>query len=49
MWLSQLEENGVIVGNHWNSSAVEVAVVNTAAKLNLVLNINENYWMLTRP
>lgn len=49
MWLTQLGENGVIAGNHWQSNSVEVAVVNAAAQLNLILSINGNYWFLTRP
>lgn len=49
LWLTQLADNGVIAGNHWQSSSVAVAVVNAAAQLNLILSNNGNYWFLTRP
>ena len=43
-------DNGVLAGNNWQSSSVEVAVVDAAAaRLSLVLGIEGNYWFLTRP
>lgn len=47
MWLTQVAEGGVIAGNHWESTAVELAVVTAAAELNLVLSTNGNYWFLS--
>lgn len=49
MWMTQLEENGVIAGNHWQSTSVELAVVHAATQLNLMLSVDQNYWFLTRP
>lgn len=49
MWLTQLEENGVIAGNYWHSNPVKMAVVRAAAELNLMLSVESNYWFLTRP
>lgn len=49
MWLTHLNNNGVIAGNDWQVPAVEVAVVNASSQLNLVLTVNNNFWFLTRP
>lgn len=47
-WVSHLSENGVIGGNHWERTAVEVAVVTAAAELNLTLSTNGHYWFLNK-
>lgn len=47
-WVSNLTDQGVICGSHWELSSVKLAVVQVAANLNLSLTINGTYWFLKK-
>lgn len=45
-WVTHLSEHGIIGGNLWEKSSVELAVVKAAADLNLSLSNYGTYWFL---
>lgn len=47
-WVSHLSEHGIISGNHWERTSVDLAVVKAAADLNLSLSTNGTYWFLKK-
>lgn len=47
-WVDHLSANGVISGNFWERSPIELVVTKAAAELNLSLSTNGTYWFLKR-
>lgn len=47
-WVTHLSEHGVIAGNKWEWPEVELAVVNAAVSLNLILSTDANFWFLQK-
>ncbi len=47
-WYPHLSEKGVICGDNWSESAIEMGVTNAASALDLSLKINANLWYLER-
>lgn len=47
-WVSHLSEHGIIGGNRWEWTSVELPVVKAASELNLVLSTNGTYWFLKK-
>lgn len=43
-WYPHLNDNGIIGGDNWNETSVEVGVTNAAAALDVSLKINGNVW-----
>lgn len=45
-WYSHLTPNGIIAGNNWEWSSVELEVVKAASDLNMAFNFDGPYWFL---
>lgn len=47
-WYPHLTNGGVICGNNWNESSIEIGVTKAAEALDLTLKINSNVWYLEK-
>ena len=47
-WYTHLSNNGVICGNNWNDSSVQVGVTKAAATLEQTLHVNNNVWYFVK-
>lgn len=43
-WYPHMSNTGVMCGNNWNDSSVQVGVTKAAATLDLTLHLNDNVW-----
>lgn len=47
-WYPHLNNGGVICGNNWNESSIEVGVTRAAGALDATLQINNNVWYFVK-